>query len=164
MNLPFDFSVNKNNNTIVVKREFNAPVSDVWDAWTVAELLDQWWAPKPWRAKTKKMDFRAGGQRLYAMLGPQGEEHWALADYETVSPKINFTHLDGFCDSDGNLNPDFPRSHWNIYFSESGDHTAVNIVISYKQLSDLEMIIQFGFKEGFTIAMQGLDELFASGF
>ncbi|WP_312302176.1 hypothetical protein [Chryseobacterium sp.] len=47
-NLLFDFSVNKENNTIVVKREFNANLELVWQAWTTAELLDQWWAPKPY--------------------------------------------------------------------------------------------------------------------
>ena len=48
--LQFDFIVNKENNTINVKREFKAAPAKVWSAWTKSELLDQWWAPKPWRA------------------------------------------------------------------------------------------------------------------
>lgn len=49
MNTPllFDFSVNKENKTIHVTREFAANRELVWKAWTTAELLDQWWAPKP---------------------------------------------------------------------------------------------------------------------
>ena len=75
-NLAFDFSVNKETNTITVKREFAAELSLVWDAYTKSEILDQWWAPKPWKARTKTMEFREGGYWHYAMVGPAGEEHW----------------------------------------------------------------------------------------
>jgi uncharacterized protein YndB with AHSA1/START domain len=35
------------NKKMTITRGFNAPVADVWRAWTKSELLDQWWAPKP---------------------------------------------------------------------------------------------------------------------
>jgi uncharacterized protein YndB with AHSA1/START domain len=108
------------------------------------------------------MEFKEGGRRLYAMVGPKGEEHWAIADFSSITPKSNFKYLDAFTDSQGNLNPDFPRSNWNVDFSPQGDLTIVDITIKHKNLADLEAIIQMGFKEGFTIAMEGLDEIFAS--
>ncbi|KFF06260.1 SRPBCC family protein [Flavobacterium reichenbachii] len=161
-NLEMDFIVDKENNTVNVKREFNAPLSNVWAAWTEAKILDQWWAPAPWKSRTKSMDFKEGGRRLYAMVGPEGEEHWAIADFTSISPKTNFKYLDAFSDSEGNLNTDFPRSQWDVNFSEQGNSTIVNISIKHDKLSDLEKIIEMGFKEGFTIAMEGLDEIFAS--
>ncbi|MDZ7624970.1 MAG: SRPBCC domain-containing protein [Ignavibacteriaceae bacterium] len=60
-----DFIVDKQNNKVKVTREFAAPLSKVWAAWTQSELLDQWWAPKPWKAKTKEMEFKEGGHWLY---------------------------------------------------------------------------------------------------
>ena len=57
-NLAFDFIVNKEKNTITVKRDFAAEVALVWDAYTKPEILDQWWAPKPWKARTKSMSFK----------------------------------------------------------------------------------------------------------
>ena len=161
-NLLMDFSVNKENSTVNVKSAFNAPISDVWSAWTEPEILDQWWAPAPWKSKTKKMNFKEGGQRLYAMVGPEGEEHWALADFTSITPKTNFKYLDAFCDSEGNLNVDFPRSDWDVSFTEQNGSTFVDIAIKHENLSDLEKIIEMGFKEGFTIAMEGLDAIFAS--
>ena len=161
-NLLMNFTVDKENSTVNVKREFNQPLADVWSAWTQPEILDQWWAPSPWKAKTKSMDFKEGGRRLYAMVGPQGEEHWAIADFTSITPKSNFKYLDAFSDSEGNLNKDFPRSDWNVNFSEQGNSTIVDIAIKHEKLSDLEKIIEMGFKEGFTIAMEGLDEIFAS--
>ena len=47
-----------------ISRAFNAPVEKVWRAWTDRVILDTWWAPKPWKAETKTLDFRAGGTWL----------------------------------------------------------------------------------------------------
>jgi len=157
--LAFDFSVNKENKTITVKREFAAELPLVWDAFTKTELLDQWWAPKPWKARTKTNDFREGGSRLYAMVGPDGEEHWARIDFSTIEKHKRFTAIDSFTDAQGVLNKEMPRLNWEVKFIDKKDLTLVDIVITFKDLSELETIIKMGFKEGFTIALNGLDEL-----
>ncbi|MCR9263276.1 MAG: SRPBCC domain-containing protein [Flavobacteriaceae bacterium] len=161
-NLLFDFTVNKENSSVHVKREFAAGQDVVWDAFTKPEILDQWWAPQPWVSKTKSMVFEVGGRRLYAMCGPEGEEHWAVADFTSISPKTNFQYMDAFCDADGNINDEFPRSNWNLDFVDQGNTTLVYITIKHKNLSDLEKIIELGFKEGFTIALQGLDSILSN--
>ncbi|MFC0779839.1 SRPBCC domain-containing protein [Flavobacterium sp. HJSW_4] len=160
-NLLMNFTVDKENNTVNVKREFNTSLVQVWSAWTEPQILDLWWAPAPWKSRTKSMNFEEGGRRLYAMVGPEGEEHWALADYTSINPKTNVKWLDAFCDSEGNLNEEFPRSDWDVTFCEKDGSTFVDVEIKHEKLSDLEMIIQMGFKEGFTIAMEGLDAVFA---
>ncbi len=160
--LLFDFTVDKENATVNVKREFAAVASLVWDAWTKPEMLDQWWAPKPWVSKTKKMEFKVGGRRLYAMVSPQGEEHWALADYTAITPRTNFKHLDAFCDAEGNISNAMPRSYWNVEFVDKGDKTLVRVAIKHDRLEDLEKIIEMGFKEGFTMALDNLDEVFGN--
>ena len=55
--LQFDFIVDKSTNTVLVTREFDAELPLVWDAFTSKEILDQWWAPKPFESKTKVMNF-----------------------------------------------------------------------------------------------------------
>jgi uncharacterized protein YndB with AHSA1/START domain len=158
-NLAFDFSVDKENHTITVKREFAAELPLVWDAYTKSEILDQWWAPKPWKARTKSMDFREGGRWIYAMVGPEGEEHWAIAEYKKIIVHKEFTGLDAFADADGNVNTDMPQSTWEVTFTDKGDTTQVQSHIMYDDLAQLEVTIQMGFKEGLTMAMEGLDEL-----
>lgn len=162
INLLFDFSVNKENNTIHVKREFNAGIESVWQAWTTAELLDQWWAPAPFRNRTKTMDFRKGGCWHYAMISPENETHWCRFDYETVDPKKSYSGLDAFCDENGNLNTDFSRMHWQNAFLETEGRTTVVITITVDTLETLEKIIQMGFKEGFTQGLNQLDALLSS--
>lgn len=158
-NLTFDFNVNKAEKSILIKREFAAELSLVWDAYTKSELLDLWWAPKPWKARTKSMDFRVGGSWHYAMVGPEGEEHWALANYIEIEQLKRFTGLDAFTDIDGNVSQEMPQSKWEVNFSENNGNTIVNFEIRFDDLAQLEATIEMGFKEGMTIAMEGLDEL-----
>lgn len=157
-----NFVVDKDNKQIKVEREFDAPLPMVWSAWTESKLLDQWWAPKPWHARTKSMDFKPGGSWLYAMIGPDGETHWSKADFKTIEPQKSFSALDGFCDENGTINTDMPRSLWKNTFTNKGESTLVNIVITYDQLADLEQTINMGFKEGFTAGLQNLDTLLST--
>jgi len=162
MNLAFDFSVDRENKTITVQREFAAERTLVWAAYTKSEILDKWWAPKPWKAKTKTMDFRNGGHWLYAMVGPEGEEHWSRADYKNVATGESFTGIDAFTDKEGNINKEMPQSEWKVTFKDKGENTLVEMVISYPDLAQLEETIKMGFKEGLSMAMEGLDELLPS--
>lgn len=159
-NLLMNFSIDKENKTVNVKREFNASLSNVWSAWTEAEILDLWWAPAPMKSKTKSMEFKEGGRRLYAMIAPDGIERWSTFDYSSISPKTNFKYAATFCDADGNPNSEFGSSYWDISFSEQGDSTFVDIVIRRDSLEELEKIVEMGFKQGFTAAMESLDKIF----
>ena len=153
------FSKDAANKKISVVREFDAPLEQVWKAWTEPELLDQWWAPKPWKANTKSMDFREGGLWFYYMQGPDGERHYCKVNYKTILPKKSFTSVDSFCDENGNLNKDLPSMHWKNVFSTSGPGTKVEVEITFSTEADLEKIIAMGFKEGFAAALGNLDEL-----
>lgn len=162
--LKFDFTVDKENNTVNVKREFAANLELVWDAWTKPEILDQWWAPKPYKNVTKSMDFREGGMWLYYMESPQGEIHWCKNDYLKINPKKSYTGLDAFCDENGIVSKAMPRTQWTNAFSESNNTTLVSIVAKYESLADLEKIIAMGFEEGFTMALQNLDQYIETQF
>lgn len=80
----FEFTVDKAAKTINITREFAAELSLVWDAFTKQDMLDQWTAPAPWVARTKYMNFEVGGKRFYAMIGPEGQEHWGIQEYSTL--------------------------------------------------------------------------------
>lgn len=163
-NLKFDFTVNKEDNTVNVKREFAANLELVWEAWTNPEILDQWWAPKPYRTVTKSMDFREGGMWLYAMISPQDEKHWCKNDYHKIEHQKKFSGLDAFCDENGTVNTNMPRILWTNTFAENAGTTIVNIVAKYENLADLEKIIEMGFKEGFTMALENLDQYIEAQF
>jgi uncharacterized protein YndB with AHSA1/START domain len=159
-NLQFDFTVNKEAKTVYITREFDAELSLVWDAFTKAELLDQWVAPKPWTSKTKFMDFTVGGRRFYAMVSPEGMERWAVQKYNSISPKTNFKYFNAFADENENLQ--LPGSDWDYTFSEIKGKTIVNITIFNESLERMEKMIEMGFTEGYKASMINLEYLLAS--
>ena len=157
----FNFSVKKEERTISVERSFNAPLDLVWSAWTEAEHLCQWWAPKPYECVIKSLDLREGGRWLYYMQGPEGDRHWCFFDYEKVRPKTFYSGTDAFCDEHGTVNKAMPQMKWENRFSEEDGHTVVRIQISAEKVEDIEKIIAMGFKEGFTKGLDQLEELLA---
>jgi PhnB protein len=72
----------------------------------------------------------------------------------------SYSANDAFCDENGNINPDFPRTFWTNRFSEANERSTVHITLQYQQLADLEKIIELGFREGFSMAMDNLDHYF----
>jgi len=156
-NLQFDFTIDLANNTVVVVREFNAALPLVWDAFTKPEILDQWWAPKPFESRTKVMDFQVGGRRFYAMVSPEGQEMWQVQQYTSITPKTNFKYFSAFADKDENMN--LPGSDWDLTFSEENGITKVSISIYNESQERMQKMIEMGFKEGFTMTLNYLDQL-----
>lgn len=159
-NLLSEFTVDKATKTVTINREFAAELSLVWDAFTTAELLDQWVAPKPFTAKTKYMNFEEGGKRFYAMVSPEGSELWAIQEFSAIFPKTNFKMHNAFADE--NENPQLPGSNWEYQFSEADGKTKVCITIYNESLERLERMIEMGFKEGFTMSIINLEALLKS--
>lgn len=162
MNSPqvLEFKKDLPNRRITVTRYFNSSLENVWKAWTERDLLDQWWAPKPWRTVTKSMEFEPGGEWIYAMVGPDDTRHWCKIAYSSIQTLTCFEGLDTFCFENGFRNPELPEMHWKVSFFPSGNATKVVIEIQFDILADLEKIVEMGFEEGFTSALSNLDEIF----
>ena len=155
--MKMDFIVDKQTKTVSITKEFAAELSLVWDAYTQAELLDQWWAPKPMTSRTKAMDFKVGGRRFYAMVSPDGDEHWAVQKYTSITPKTNFKFFNAFADKDENLQ--LPGSDWDLNFSEQDGKTKVSISIYNESLERMERAIAMGFQQGLEAQLQNLEDL-----
>ena len=155
----FDFNVDKTAKTVYITREFNAGLSLVWDAFTKAELLDQWGAPAPMRAKTKYMNFEVGGRRFYAMISPDGQERWAVQEFTSITPKTNFKMYNTFADKDENR--ELPGSEWDYTFSEQNGITKVHIIIFNESFERLEKLLE-GFKIGFALTLKNLEDMLAT--
>jgi uncharacterized protein YndB with AHSA1/START domain len=154
-----EFIVNKETKTVSITKEFDADLDLVWDAYTKSELLDQWWAPKPWASRTKVMEFKEGGRRFYAMVSPEGVERWSIQKYTSITPKTNFKLFNAFADE--NETPELPGSDWDLNFTEKKGKTTVHVSIYNESLERLERMIEMGFKEGTMMQLKNLEELLA---
>ena len=155
----FDFTVNKQENTISITREFAGSLQLVWRAWTDPKLLDQWFGPEPYRAETKTMDFREGGHWLFAMVGPNGDKGYSMCNYLKIDPLKSFIMQGGFSDENGVVNPSLPQNKWENTFIEADQKTRVEMLLTYNSLADLEKEIEMGFKEGMIQDFEQLDTL-----
>ena len=106
------------------------------------------------------MNFEVGGRRFYAMVSPEGQEHWSIQEFTSITPTTNFKMSNAFADKDEN--PELPGSDWDLNFSEQNGTTKVSITIYNESLARLEKMIEMGFKEGFTMTMKNLEDLLAT--
>src|SRR4030095_6717295 len=56
---------------LVFTRVFDAPIAQVWKAWSDPELIKKWWGPDRFACPLAKIDFRVGGTSLVCMLAPK---------------------------------------------------------------------------------------------
>ena len=120
-----------------VVRHFAAPVEQVWKAWTEKEWLDRWWAPKPWRAETKSLSFKEGGEWMYCMVGPEAERHWCKVEFHAINAPHFFTYTSLFCEANGIVNQESPVMTWKNEFSTFGNGTDVHVEFTFPDEIDL---------------------------
>jgi PhnB protein len=152
------FTKDTENKKLTVVRPFNAPLAQVWSAWTTGEMLDKWWAPKPYKAETKLMDFKEGGRWLYKMVAPAGDGNWCRVDFNIINQQQLITSAVMFCDEEGNEDHDFPKMYWTQVFNQTPNGTTVTIEITFGNAADMDTILQMGFEQGFTAGLNNLDE------
>ena len=70
--------------TLTLERTFNAPIELVWEAWTQAEHITNWWGPKGMETTVLEHNFKVGGTWKYAMKMPDGNEFIADGIYTEI--------------------------------------------------------------------------------
>ncbi len=88
---------------VQLTRKFAAPVDRVWQAWTMPELVKQWWGPENYSCPEAKIDLRKGGKMLLAMKGPDEKIVYSGGTIEELIPETKLVTTDQFMDKDGNV-------------------------------------------------------------
>lgn len=153
------FSVNESR--LTTTRQFDAPLETVWEAWTTAELLDQWWAPAPFVAKTRHFDFSVGGYRFYSMSSPDGQTFYGRMEYESISDQKSFSGTDAFAFEDGSISEEAPMANFLYRFKALDGGTEVVTITKYASEEQLQMVLAMGLEQGLNQAYQNLDQLLA---
>jgi len=132
-----------NKRDLVVTRVFNAPVKQVWEAWSEPELVMRWWGPNGFTCPVARMDFREGGTSLVCMRAPKelsGQDHYNTWTYEKIVPLNRFEYILRFTDKDGNpadpvkqgLSAEIPKEmRHEVQFREMGKDASEVTVIEY---------------------------------
>ncbi len=147
---------------LVMERVFNAPRELVWRAFTQAEHLTHWWGPAGWTLPVCTVNLRPGGEWLYCMRGPNGEESWGKAVYQEIKAPERLVYLDKFVDSAGNPLEGMPEMMITVTFEAVGNQTRIVSRTEFATAEQKESILAMGAVEGITQTFDRLDAYLAS--
>ena len=142
----------------VTSRVFDAPRDRVWQAWTEAERLKQWFAPKGFATTHCKLDLRPGGIYHYCLRTPDGKDMWGKWTIREVAKPKKLVFVDSFSDEKGGItrhpmSPDWPREMLStVEFEEQGPKTRVTVSWEPINAGDAELKT---FEEGRDSMTQG---------
>jgi uncharacterized protein YndB with AHSA1/START domain len=106
---------------IVIARVFDAPRALVFEAFTDAKHIGEWWGPNGFTTTTAEMDVRPGGAWRYVMHGPDGTDYSNKIVYSEVVKPERLAYAHG-ADDDGP-----PHFHATVTFEEQGGKTLVTL-------------------------------------
>ena len=75
---------NLDSRTLTIKRTFDTPVDLVWNAWTQAEHLSQWWGPPGMNVDIQEHNLNVGGTWKYVMQMPDGNDFISEGKYSEI--------------------------------------------------------------------------------
>lgn len=84
---------------LVIEREVNVSAAKLFRCWTDPELMQQWFAPKPWLISQVELDVRPGGTNFFVMQGPEGEQFPSRGVYLEVIPNKKLVITDAYTEA-----------------------------------------------------------------
>jgi uncharacterized protein YndB with AHSA1/START domain len=88
--------------TVVITRVFDAPRALVWQAWTDAKMMAQWFGPRGFTSSVPELDLRVGGALRIVMHGPDGNDYPMKGVFREVVALERLVFSNIAVDKDGN--------------------------------------------------------------
>jgi uncharacterized protein YndB with AHSA1/START domain len=122
-------------NPLRIERVFDFPRELVFDAWTSADLLTQWFAPTGCTLHVERLDIRPGGGYQWCVRSP-AFDCWTIGTYLEVTPPERIVFTSAIADAAGNPATSASQGHdpaWpaetlvTVTFVERGNQTVVTL-------------------------------------
>jgi uncharacterized protein YndB with AHSA1/START domain len=143
---------NAKNRTLTIKKVFNAPVNLVWNAWTEADQIVQWWAPQGMKIKVIEHNFTVGGKWKFSMPMPNGGDFVSEGTYlEIVEHKKIVTSAD--------FKPMTENVELHVSFEADGDKTNFEFSVVHETEDYAKAQEKMGFYNGWGSALNRMEEV-----
>jgi len=143
---------NAKNRTLTIKKTFDAPVKLVWDAWTEADQIIQWWAPQGMKINVVEHNFKVGGKWKFSMPMPNGDEFVSEGTYlEIVEHQKIVTSAD--------FKPMTENVELHVTFSADGDKTNFEFSVLHETEDYAKAQEKMGFYNGWGSALNRMEEV-----
>ncbi len=147
---------------VVVVRDFHAPRSIVFDAWTKPELMSRWLAgPPSWTMPVCEMDLRVGGKFRWRWRSEAGAEFGFTGVFREVVPPARLVHTHAYDPGTfgGNMGAE---ALITVALTENSGVTTYTTTIRYQSKADRDAALSTGMTDGMEQNFAKLDALFAA--
>jgi len=147
---------------VVVIRDFRAPRTLVFDAWTKPELMSRWLlGPPGWTMPVCEMDVRAGGKFRWRWRDSAGAEFGFTGEFREVARPSRIVHTELFDPGDvgGDMGAECVVT---TVFTEDKGVTTQTITIRYQSKADRDAALSTGMTDGMEQSFGQLDALLAA--
>ena len=143
---------------LVLERILDAPREKLYRGWTEADLIKQWFVPRPWTIADAEVDLRPGGSSSITMQSPEGEKFPNKGVYLEVVPNEKIVFTDAFTSAwQPSEKPFFVGI---VTFEDAGNgKTKYRAVARHWTKEDREAHEKMGFHEGWGQTASQLEEL-----
>jgi uncharacterized protein YndB with AHSA1/START domain len=122
-----------------IERVLDAPIADVYRAYTQPDLIAQWLGPRGYEMEVGKFDLRNGGEWAYVHTSPDGGVFGFHGCFHSVQPHERIIQT----------------------FEYEGGKTRVFGHAVYQSVEDRDAMVASGMAQGVTEGFERLDELLA---
>ena len=149
--------ITEGDDTIVISRTFNAPPRVVFEAWTNADFVKRWWAPKALGAQmvSVEADVREGGGYRYVLQSGDQPPFAFSGKYVEVSAPSRLVYTQAF-------EPMADAGYATITVTFEPVGASQTRMVSHERYPTpevREMVLASGMEKGMRITMDQLDEL-----
>jgi uncharacterized protein YndB with AHSA1/START domain len=141
---------------ILITREFDAPRSLVFKAWTTPELIKRWWGGDRGEVTLAEVDLRVGGMWRYVMTAKGGFEVAFHGEYREIVPNERVVSTEVF-----EALPDI-EAVGTTTFTENNGRTTLAILVQHPNQETRDGHINSGMEAGMNESMNHLEEVAAS--
>ena len=143
---------------IAMTRDFDAPRSMVFDAWTKPELLKRWLGVRNgWALAVCEVDLKVGGAYRFVWRGPDGAEMGMGGVYREIVPPERLVATEKFDD------PWYAGEALDtMVFVEEGGKTTVTTTVLYESQEVRDAVLESGMARGVAESYDTLAEYLAS--
>ncbi|WP_202887274.1 SRPBCC domain-containing protein [Cohnella zeiphila] len=119
---------------VEITHTFHASRELVFQAFTTAEHLQNWWGPKGWAFEVSEADFRSGGVFHYSQKPDDGDVMWVKFEYGEIDPPEKIVYTSYFSDEAGNVvrapfDANWPMRILNtMTFAEDEGQTTITLI------------------------------------
>jgi uncharacterized protein YndB with AHSA1/START domain len=156
-----------NNTDFVISYEFNAPKELVFNAFSQAEALNEWWGPVQTKNSVISLDFRPGGIFHFKMESANAINYGRFV-FGNIQPYDLLEFTNSFADEHANVVPapfDIPipaRIFYCLIFTENNGKTTITMTGQSVEATQEEEVgfrsINESMQQGFGASFQQLSD------